>query len=58
MELERTTPEQPDHAHEIVSLNADDLTVEELEERLEMMMVAHDCCPADGCNGFSCGTYG
>lgn len=39
---------------EITSLNADDLSVEELEQRLEMMAAA----PMDDftCNGFTCST--
>lgn len=42
---------------EIVSLNADDLSIEELERRLEMNMIAPmepGDCP---CQGFTCGTY-
>ena len=45
------------HANEIVSLNADDLEVEELERRLELAVLM----PMDvgtvhwDCNGFTCG---
>lgn len=42
---------------EIMSLNADDLSIEELERRLELNMPApieEGDCP---CTNFSCGTY-
>lgn len=45
---------------EIVSLNADDLDVEELEHRLEMAMAMPNTVPIDDCgcnNGGTCCTY-
>ncbi len=53
-----------EHMDEIVSLNADDLQVEELERRLEMALAAPieidspGLRPIDdaGCTNFNCGT--
>ena len=55
-----------DHMDEIVSLNADDLQVEELEQRLEMALAAPLHLDSQGmaeamldeanCNNFNCGT--
>ena len=55
-----------EHMDEIVSLNADDLQVEELEQRLEMALaspiqlasqgMAEVMLEEAGCDNFSCGT--
>lgn len=48
---------EPSHIDEIVSLNADDLAVEELERRLELAVALPlDLMLDDGtCGSFSCG---